>query len=59
MIRSAAYIMPIYLFHDSVMEFVHSQGAGWVWSMFWALLVCIPYAVIVEFILGKWQTNKA
>ena len=29
MIRSAAYIMPIYLLHDSLMEYVRSQGGGW------------------------------
>lgn len=58
MIRSAAYIMPIYLLHDGVMEFVHSQGAGWVWCMIWALVVCVPYAIVVEFVLGKLQKKK-
>lgn len=59
MIRCATYIMPIYLFHDSLMEFVRSQGGGWMWCMLWALVVCIPYAIIVEFVMGKLQKKKA
>jgi peptidoglycan/LPS O-acetylase OafA/YrhL len=58
MICSAAYIMPIYLLHDSLMEYVSSQGGGWLWCMLCALVVCIPCAIIVEFVLNRLQKEK-
>lgn len=52
MILMATYIMPIYLFHDSVMEFVKNQGGGWIWCMIWSLIVCVPYAIVASYLLG-------
>ena len=54
----AAYVMPVYLLHESIMEFVHMHGGGWIWCMIWAMIICVPYAMLTHYIQGKLTAIK-
>lgn len=51
MIFVSAYDMPVYLLHESIMEFVRMHGGGWIWCMIWAFIICVPYAMLTNYIL--------